>query len=155
MFVAKDFSNRSQPWGKKVQNIIFYKVLPYVHSYAECLAHPNMAIQIPQQTFSRWKAHWEQFGEPPYVTSKRRGLTRAHVKRITAQELQALKTKLDNNKYMWLDEMQRFLYDEFGKWICHGTIWDAIRKRLKYSKKTWNDIAAKQNQQRRLEFLQV
>ena len=96
-FIAMDFANRGQARSKKLQNIVFYKVLPYVQDYDGCMSHPNMPAQLPQQTFSRWKTHWEKFGEPPYVTSKRKGLKRPSLQRITDAELEVLKIALDNN----------------------------------------------------------
>jgi hypothetical protein len=91
---------------------------------------------LPRQTLYRWKTHFDWFGETPQETQRRmKGKSFTGQKKINYAVSQKIKTIIDGDPSLYLDEIREKLHAVEGTWYSTSGIHRCITRDLKYTVK--------------------
>lgn len=125
--------------------------------YTEC--RKKVAPTVPEKTISRWWYIFLEFGDIPDVVTKRMAELNKLAGRnnnnraLNNEELQKLKTLIDENPNLYLDEIAISFGNKTGKYLKYNTIWNYATKELGYSLKVISLRAKQRNYDEELMFL--
>ena len=108
------------------------------------------------RTLQRWFKHWREFGETPEETKRwqlQRGLYRKkRITRMRPRRVQMLKSIVDAQPELYLDEMQEKLFTRYGELYALSTLSRTLRCTLRYSLRVIQEKAAQRDAEERAAF---
>ena len=118
------------------------------------MCHAQQCPDVNTRTLRRWWVVYIKWGELPYNAKKRKSRLKGMSKNMAVNdnELIILKSIVDRNPNLYLDEISMLFGIATKKFLHYTTIWRYMSERLGYSQQVMISLATQQCEEEEIQF---